>query len=243
MISFSLSSSWSIFSYSLFPSLSILLFFYPSWSVILSFFLLVLLISFSLLIYPIPFISRGLFSISLIDYSRLIPPSTPPQPRLPRPTCHLSPALVTSSFPAHKSRSRRWKPRATSTSGKARVPPVCSERRPCDAWVAHHQNISASVMWRHTQRTRPGCCPESLLILTIFSQTSGPDLDTNWARFIPNGTNSGVLLCEPKCTKSDLEKSQICPIPSQSGPLCGQAWHPGPRRGIRQTFDLLCCYI
>ena len=42
----------------------------------------------------------------------------------------------------------------------------------------------------------------------------------NWVRLDPNGTNLGLfkisisafLLDEPKCTETDLKKSQICPI-------------------------------
>ena len=46
----------------------------------------------------------------------------------------------------------------------------------------------------------------------------------NWVRLAPNGTNVGLFkisfstfwLTEPKCTETDLKKSQICPIWDQS---------------------------
>ena len=52
----------------------------------------------------------------------------------------------------------------------------------------------------------------------------------NWVRLAPNGINLGLFkisfstfwLGEPKCTETDLKKSQICPIRGQSDPI----WMP-----------------
>ena len=50
----------------------------------------------------------------------------------------------------------------------------------------------------------------------------------NLVRLAPDGTNVGLFkisfstfwLGEPKCTDTDLKQSQICPIWSQSDPIC-----------------------
>ena len=49
----------------------------------------------------------------------------------------------------------------------------------------------------------------------------------NWVRLAPNWTNLGLFkisfstfwLGEPKCTETDLKKTQICPIWGQSDPI------------------------
>ena len=57
-----------------------------------------------------------------------------------------------------------------------------------------------------------------------YCHTKMAELAPNWVRLAPNGTNLGLLKISfstfwrpaPKCTETDLKKSQICPIWGQS---------------------------
>ena len=74
------------------------------------------------------------------------------------------------------------------------------------------------------------------------SKPVGSRLASNWVRLVPNETNLGLFkfsfstfwLAEPKCTETDLKKSQICSIWDLSDPI----WMPNLTSLMRMCITL-----